>query len=205
MAEPKVLSALLSLRNSGYLLDTGWFFSFSSGKPVDSNKNPIPWFTYPAIDFITNRLNNNLDVLEFGSGNSTLYFAGKVKTVTTVEHNSDWYSKLNSIATEKVNLVLSPSDSVKDYVGVVESINKNFELIIIDGLHRNECVATATDRLTEKGVIILDDSERDEYKDGLGYLNEKGFKRLDFWGISAGILFKKCTTVFYKQSNCLDI
>ncbi len=59
--------------------------------------------------------------------------------------------------------------------------------------------------LTDKGVIILNDSEREQYKEGIEYLTKEGFKKLDFWEISPGYLYKKDTTVFYKNQNCLGI
>ncbi len=34
---------------------------------------------------------------------------------------------------------------------------------------------------------------------------ENGFKSLEFWGIAPTVLFKKCTTVFYKSNNCLKV
>ena len=42
---------MISLRAWGYLVEIGWFNSFKSGKPVDKKDLPIPWFTYPAIEF----------------------------------------------------------------------------------------------------------------------------------------------------------
>lgn len=77
--EPKVLSALLSQRDFGYLSEIGWFESFKSLKSLDRNGNPIPWFSYPFIDFLTPRLSKELVLFEFGSGNSTLFFAEKLK------------------------------------------------------------------------------------------------------------------------------
>ena len=105
--EPKILSSLISLRAFGYLVDTGWFNSFKSGEPVGNNFEPLPWFTYSFIDFLTERLNNDFDVFEFGSGNSTLFFAKRIKHVTSVEHNVEWYNKLISKISDNVNLLLS--------------------------------------------------------------------------------------------------
>jgi hypothetical protein len=59
--------------------------------------------------------------------------------------------------------------------------------------------------LHEYGVIILDDSERSDYTSGINLLQNNGFKQIDFTGVSAGIFFRKCTTIFYKDNNCLDI
>ena len=52
LGEPKNLSALLSQRDFGYLLEAGWFESFKSLKSIDKKGKPIPWFSYPFIDFL---------------------------------------------------------------------------------------------------------------------------------------------------------
>ena len=59
--------------------------------------------------------------------------------------------------------------------------------------------------LSPIGVIILDDSERKEYSERISLLVKNNFKRIDFWGIAPGILYRKCTTIFYKNLNCLGI
>ena len=203
--EPKVLTKLLSLRLFGYLIDVGWFNAFTIGEPVDKNLEPLPWLTYSFIDFITERLSKEFNVFEFGSGNSTLFFAERVKQVSSVEHNREWYNKLKSKIPVNSNLILSKSDCSEDYIAVLKQSDKKFDLIIIDGIHRADCCLSASNYLTDKGVIILDDSEREQYSEGIEKLINEGFKRIDFWGISPGYLYKKDTTVFYKTQNCLGI
>ncbi len=56
-ADFSVIKILLSQLYSGYLLDNGWFQSYKNKTSVDKNGNPIPWVTYPFIDFISERLN----------------------------------------------------------------------------------------------------------------------------------------------------
>jgi hypothetical protein len=51
----------------------------------------------------------------------------------------------------------------------------------------------------------LDDSERKEYKKGIEYLQQSGYRKIDFWGIAPGIFFNKCTSIFYRDKNCLGI
>jgi len=203
--EPKVLSKLLSLRLSGYLMDVGWFNAFKAGEPIGKNLEPLPWITYSFIDFISGRLKRELSIFEFGSGNSTLFFAERVKTVTTVEHNAEWYNKLKEKLPGNVELVLSKSDSKEDYLNDLKKSNNNYDIIFIDGIHRVECCFTAINHLTVGGVIILDDSEREEYNEGMKYLINNGFKRIDFWGIPPGMFIRKCTTIFYQPVNCLGI
>ncbi len=203
--EPKVLSKLLSLRLSGYLMDVGWFSAFKIGEPVDKNFEPLPWLTYSFIDFITERLSKEFSVFEFGSGNSTLFFAKRVKEVSSVEHNSEWHNKLISKIPGNSNLLLSKSDSSDNYLAELRQLNEKFDLIIIDGIHRVDCCLFASNYLSDKGVIILDDSEREQYSDGIKHLLKEGFKKIDFWGIPPGIVLRQCTTIFYKTKNCMDI
>ena len=205
LREPKNLSALLSQRDFGYLLEVGWFESFKSLKSINKDGEPIPWFSYPFIDFLTPRLSKQLTVFEFGSGNSTVFFAERVKKVFSIEHNKEWYQIVNKSKPDNVDLILTKSDSSKDYLDAIKYMNVFADVIIVDGLHRIDCLKVAIEKLSEKGVIILDDSERNEYKAGIDFVLQKEFKRLDFWGIAPTILFKKCTTVFYKNNNCLKI
>ena len=205
LVEPKVLVKLLSLRLTGYLTDVGWFNAFKCGEPVGNNFEPLPWFTYSFIDFLTERLNNKLNIFEFGSGNSTLFFAKRIKHVTSVEHNVEWYNKLIRKIPDNVNLLLSKTDSEDDYVGLIKLSKNKFDIVFIDGIHRNECSHSAVEILSERGVIVLDDSERVEYSEGMKYISNQGFKKINFWGIPPGMLIRKCTTVFYRNNNCLAI
>ena len=202
LTEPKVLKFLLSQRHSGYLFEQGWFNSFKTNSPVDKNNRPVPWMTYSFIDFIKNRLNKSLKIFEFGSGNSTLFFADKVNSIVAVEHNKEWFDLIKSKMPENVSILLKVL--TEEYEN---SLNRSerFDIIIIDGERRLECIRNSVNCLSSSGVIILDDSERSEYKSGIEFLIKLGFKRIDFWGLAPGTFFNKCTTIFYKDKNSLTI
>lgn len=202
---PKQLSALLSLKEFGYLNDVGWFNAFSLEEPVDKKKQPIPWFTYPCIDFLSQRLNINLNVFEFGSGNSTLFFAKKVKSIYSVEHNTEWFNKIKTSLPDNSKLTHVESNSSDQYIEPIKMGEEKFDIIIVDGIFRNECLIESINRLTEQGIIILDDSERNDYAKGISFLVNASFKRIDFVGIAPGLLYSKTTTIFYKSDNCLNI
>ena len=203
--EPKVLSALLSQREFGYLNEIGWFESFKSNRSIDKNRRPIPWFSYPFIDFLTPRLTKDLVLFEFGSGSSTSFFAERVKQVISIEHNKEWFEIVNKTKPNNAKLILTDSDSIDDYLNYLNNLKEKVDVVIVDGLHRNECLTYALEKLAENGVIVLDDSERSEYKKGIESVIGRGFKKLEFWGIAPTVLFKKCTTVFYKSNNCLKV
>jgi hypothetical protein len=203
--EPKVLSALLSLRISGYLVSVGWFNAFKSGKSVDRNNKPLPWTTYSFIDFIGERLNDKMKMFEYGSGYSTLYFANKVGQLVSIEHNIKWFETIKKIIPSNVKLTLKSEETVKSYVQSINDSNENYDIIFIDSLFRSECCQIAVDHLSDKGIIILDDSERNEYQSGIISLIDTGFKKIDFWGISPGYLYRKSTSIFYRTDNCIGI
>lgn len=202
---PKQLSAILSLKEFGYLNDVGWFNAFSLGEPVDENNQPIPWFTYPSIDFLSKRLHKNLNVFEFGSGNSSLFFAKRVKSISSVEHDKEWFNKIRTSLPDNSKLIYVESNSSDQYIEPLKMGEEKFDIIIVDGIFRNECLFELIKQLNQQGVIILDDSERNEYTEGINFVLDANFKRIDFVGIAPGLLYSKTTTIFYKSDNCLNI
>ena len=84
-------------------------------------------------------------------------------------------------------------------------MDKKFDIVIVDGRDRVNCVKNAVNSIKVDGVIVLDDSERESYKAGIDFLLNKNFKKIDFWGISPGLFYKKNTSIFYKVNNCIGI
>ncbi|MDD1444155.1 hypothetical protein MEO93_28215 [Dolichospermum sp. ST_sed3] len=201
----KLIRALLDLAFNGYLKDMGWINSFIKNKSIDLDSNPIPWVAYPFIVFFAERLNKNMNIFEFGSGNSTLFYASRVSSVIVVEHDKEWYSNIKKTIPPNVNIHYV--DLVYDglYSKFINTLNTKFDIVIVDGRDRVNCIKNSIKNLAENGVIILDNSEVREYSSGLVFLTENGFKKIDFWGIAAGYNNKTCTTLFYKENNCLGI
>jgi hypothetical protein len=196
---------LLGFKRENYLYDIGWTNSIITGNVVDASGNPLPWVTYPYIQFIAERLNKTLAVFEFGSGNSTLYYANKVATVDSVDHDKFWYDKIKSSMPHNVNLFYCELGDGNAYSNYAAKTNKLYDIIIVDGMNRVECCLNNIDALKSTGVMVLDDSERDEYDAATTFLMEKGFKRIDFWGTAPTVYYLKCTTIFYRDNNCLGI
>lgn len=47
---------------------------------VDKDGNSIPWFTYPAIEYLSHLDLSGCSVFEYGSGFSTLFWLQRVKS-----------------------------------------------------------------------------------------------------------------------------
>lgn len=204
-SQPNLLKQLIGMGSSGYLYDVGWIKSFISGVPVDKDGNPLAWVTYSFMDFIEDRLNNGMEIFEFGAGNSTLWYAGRVDSVTSVEHDQEWYEKIRNKMPDNVSLYHRELKYGGEYSRFPNQLEKRFDIIIVDGRDRVNCMKHSVESIKEGGIIVLDDSERAQYMKGVEFLLNRGFKKLDFWGISPGLFYKKCTTVFYKKENCLGI
>jgi len=205
VTEPSVLRLLLSLRNTGYLIDIGWFEAFKSGSSINKNLEPVPWVTYPFIDFIEGRLNKTMKVFEYGSGFSTLFYTERTLSVTSVEHNADWFEKMKSLVPPNSDIIYCEDDIDGFYSKAVRTKGEQYDLIIVDANDRVNCTKQALSALSDSGVIILDDSEREEYGEGFDFMTSNNFKHLDFSGISPGCFIRKATTVFYRHNNCLNI
>lgn len=197
---------LLGFRFSGYLFDQGWFQSLKSRSPVDSKFQPLPWVTYSFIDFIQERLNKELNLFEYGSGQSTHYYSRYVKKVWSAEHDLDWFSKVKEKMPFNAELIYTSLEGSGDkYAESITIPNKKFDVVIVDGRKRNLCLKTAVNFLSPHGVLVLDDSERRDYIEGVQFLLKLGFRKIDFFGVSPGLFYKKSTTVFYRNDNCLNI
>ena len=207
LGNPKHLRALLSFDNKGYLDDIGWFKAFDAKSPVDAEGKPIPWVTYSFIDFIKDRLTKKHKVFEFGSGNSTFFYAKYAGKVVSVEHDKDWLNKINKSdkKTKNSEMIYCELHRDGDYCRMPLKLNEKFDIIIVDGRDRVNCCKQSLEALTPGGVVVLDDSERESYKAGVEFLVNAGFKHLPFSGISPGLFYRKSTSVFYKADNCLGI
>lgn len=170
-----------TLKKSGYLLEKGWFNSFDSKSAIDATGKPIPWLTYPFIDFISSRLNSDFEIFEFGSGNSSLWFLERVGKVTACEHQESWYLKMQKQSSDKFQILLRKEEDGNYAKSINENENK-YDLILIDGIDRVQCALHATANIKLTGVIVWDDSVRMEYNEGFNALTSMGFKRLDFLG-----------------------
>lgn len=181
----------------------GWIKSFLDSFPQDEKGDSLPWMTYNFIEFISQKLNKNHEIFEFGLGSSTIFFSKIVKKVTALESDRLWLQamklKLKDEDIENAELILM-EDGLEnpDYENYVKNLNKKFDLIIVDSLKRFESAKNSCDCLKPGGMLIVDDFERKSYKKITEFLEGKGFVKQDFIGIAPGGFRIKNTAVFSK-------
>jgi hypothetical protein len=199
----EIINIIYLTKSEGYLNATGWLKSIYTKKSVDKRNNPIPWMTYPFFDFINERLSNDFTLFEYGSGNSTLYWAKRLKKVISVEHDIEWYEMMRKIIPCNVNYRFVLIN--ENYANSIALTEEKFDIIVIDGRKRVECAKIAPKFLNSAGIIIWDNSFRMKYKEGINFLEKEGYKHIDFAGLNPLGNVKTVTSVFYKHPNCLNI
>ena len=192
-------SKCLSLMNNGYLKDIGWINSEKAGLPVDANNNPLTWYSYSHIQFTAPYITKEISIFEFGAGYSTLYYSSKVKKVTSIDYNINWINILRKKIPD--NVVISHYDLGKGYENAIKQFNKTFYIIIIDGKNRKECIKNSIENINKNGLFTLDTPEREHHRDEIPFLKKRGYKKIDFWGITQGYIHNKYTTIFSKDFN----
>lgn len=202
---PRLLRFVFSIPYGGFLKEVGWVDSFEKRMPIDEEGNPLPWVTYPFIEFIKERLSGVECLFEFGSGNSTLFYSHYVRKVDVIEHDECWYNLVADKMPSNVNIFLESLEYGGGYCKGASITGEKYDLIIVDGRDRVNCVVNSLESLSEIGVVVLDDSERSEYQEAITFMLNNSFKKIDFWGVSPGQFYVKNTTVFYKEGNALYI
>lgn len=196
-----VMTAFLAPAMYGY--KTGFFLSCFKMAAVSKDGKPLPWYTYPSIDFLKYRAYRDKTILEFGGGQSTLWWAKRAKHVVTLEGDSGWYDRIKNTMPDNVSLhCVSMRDrdaNVHEVSEVLESMpSLLYDVIVIDGLYRDKMAAIACRVLAADGIIVCDNSE------GYGIyecFKERGLDRIDFYGNVPGVVLPHCTSIYFKRSS----
>lgn len=136
-------------------------------------EKPLPWYTYHAIDFLSGVDFSGQSVLEFGAGQSTLWWAERAARVFSVEQDAPWFEALLKAIKNKLNVEVHLAQESLEFAAT--PIGRTFDVIVIDGGDRFLCTQAALKMLQAGGVIVLDDSE-------------------GFWGAGAAIRSLICSS-----------
>lgn len=196
------LIILLSSPDS-YLRVKGWFCADRRGAPIGRDGEPIPFFTYSIIDFLADRLPSDAKVFEFGSGFSSVWFSKKCGQVTSVEHDVTWYERIQKMLPAHAEVRHVPLDSGEDYQKAVCLAEGKIDVLVVDGRRRVACIRHSLDRLSERGVIIVDDWERVRYHEIEPVLSEAGWRMIPFSGLKPCGYAESVTAIFYRPGDNL--
>jgi hypothetical protein len=196
------LVSQLLLPGTNFFVESGWLESLWQEKPVSKDGAPIPWYSYPAIEFIEPRIEPGFRVFEYGSGWSTLWWAGRVESVFAVEHDAQWFDSVQTQLPANARVTLRKD--ADGYIGELDACGGDFDVVVIDGEHRNQCARAAAARLKPSGAILFDNSDRLSFSDGVRYLSDAGWLRIDFFGLGPSYPYKTCTSLFFRDTCWLS-
>lgn len=196
-----ILAPLFQAFNSGHIR------SSLTRRAVTKNGSPVPWYTQPAVRFLLTRDFSKSTVLEFGGGQSTIWWSHTAKKVITFEDDPEWLEKCRVDAgiNSQWHLIErglkgeALENYIKSLIVTEEGGNaEKFDIVIVDSMHRETLVKLAKDLVTESGLVIVDNSE--------GYNIHQLTKdwnnhRVDFIGPANGV-FSAHVTSFFFEPNC---
>ena len=175
-------------------VEYGWQRSLKAGIPQDKGGNLLPWYTYPAIEFLGGLDFRDKTVFEWGCGYSSLYWARQALRVTSVEDNREWFARMNAMKAANGNLMFAEDQAA--YVNMIATSAELYDVIIIDGKHRKQCAEIAPRYLRKGGVIVFDNS--DWYPNTRALLRSQGLTEFFFCGFGPLVDFPTATSVFIR-------
>lgn len=143
-------------------------------------KGSKPWFVMGAITYLEDEFLEDFNrplkfrSFEWGSGGSTLWLSQRTKSVVSLEHNLEWLEKTQAEVRKYgiKNAALIHRKLDNGYVEHIDGFpNEHFDIILIDGRKRSDCLRHAIPKLKCGGALVLDDSERAEYQEAMKILN----------------------------------
>lgn len=201
---------LLCTRKNSYLYQKGWIKTILRGHPCDKKGDPLPWMNYSFISFIEERVRDDFSIIEFGGGYSTIFWSKKAKAVFGIEHEEFFVDEIRPKLPDNGLLLVPCEQENQTYEEMAEvacklNDGRKFDLLIIDGIRRNECFEASIPFLKDDGVVIWDDSSRGAYDSSFQRIHEMGFKKISFEGLKPGDRSVDETSIFYREENCLNL
>lgn len=149
---------------------------------VDADGRAVPWYTYPAIEYLRQLDFTGKQVFEYGSGNSTIFWGASAERVVSAEEDEAWYATLGPKLPANCELILETD--LARYVDVIRRYPGGFDVIVVDGASRGrtrlKCSRAALECLRPGGLIILDNS--DWLPESSRLLRESGLIQVDMTG-----------------------
>jgi len=194
-----VLEFFIWCANNGLTRDLGAHFDdfLYEKRLIRKHDGYSPWLSKETVQWLDEYLTKNMSILEYGGGNSTIWFAKRVKYVCCWENHHEWSAIINLwLSNEGLNNV--------DVITEGEPMpNRKFDMVFIDNdnfrgvvkgvgnHHRAEKILEAFSYISPGGIIVLNDDTKGSENVARKILLENGWSRFKKTG-------KTHPTGFYK-------
>lgn len=123
----------------------------------------FPWLAFGAIIELERilLLNPNFNILEFGSGGSTVFFSRRCRSVTSYETDIEWGAKVKEFTDPLINVTLIRKD-FHDILHDIDNMPKVefYDIILVDSgpfyHHRKKILDRVPPFLRKGGYLIVD-------------------------------------------------
>ena len=134
-------------------------------------------------NFLLSHISKNKNVLEYGSGESTIELANICKNIVSVEHQKSWYDQLTPQLPSNCTIILKEPngyDPETGHDGTYEQFYEyvrcplsygNFDIILIDGRARMACASICNMMGHKDTLIFIHDFHRAEYQECLEFFD----------------------------------
>ena len=186
-----------------------WRASFKPG--ANALADALPWLGFSVIRLLERHLQPGMRVFEYGSGGSTLFFARCGANLVSVEHNPQWHLQVSAAlearqasacdlrlieAEDAAMPAADDSDpdgyassdaayrgkSFRKYAAAMDEFpDASFDVVLIDGRARPSCLKHAVGKVKPGGMVVLDNTERENYWPAMAAMPPP-FLRRDFFG-----------------------
>ncbi|MDA9854508.1 hypothetical protein N9C82_01455 [bacterium] len=156
---------------------------------------PAPWYVFAATSQLENMDFNDKSVLEYGSGSSTLWWAGRCKSICSIENSKEWYNLVQKkISTENISYHL-----FEDKVAYCDSIDPlQFDVVVIDGRWREEIFKKILSQNSPViPFIIIDNAER--FPSDIASLKKLGYAEYIYYGFGPINTYEWQTSILVKN------
>jgi hypothetical protein len=170
----------------------GYQTSLEQRASVLGDGRPIPMMSYGLIEYLLGLDLSSFDLLELGGGSSTQFWAGRTRSVLTLETSPEWMKLMQSHPVPNLDVRLSTPETLANDMA---ALARSFDAIVIDAAaNRFQLTKSAIGMLRAGGFVILDNS--DWYPNAARLLREADLIQVDFHDFRPGHHFRCTTSLF---------
>jgi hypothetical protein len=170
----------------------GYQTSLEQRACVLGDGRPIPMMSYGLVEYLLGLDLTSFELLELGGGSSTPFWAGRTRSVVTLETSPEWMKLLQSRPVPNLEARLSTPETL---VNDMAALARSFDAIVIDAAaNRFQLAKNAIGMLRPGGFIILDNS--DWYPNAARLLREADLIQIDFHDFRPVHHFRCTTSLF---------